>query len=94
MSSDTKRKRMISAGAAIFILLLWKAVSVGEDRSGKPLRRNDQVVQLQIRISEAKRKIDSIRYYKSAARHQKMGSGILPSSVRGATDGTLKRSTD
>ena len=43
-------------------------------------------VRLQIRISEAKRKKESLRYYRSVARQQKTGKILSPASRDWRTD--------
>ena len=76
MRSDPERKQRILASAVIFTLFLWGHASAGEDHcvhSSATCRQYRREVRLQLRIAEAKRNRDSIRYYKSVARLQKMG---------------------
>jgi hypothetical protein len=87
---------MKSACAVIFILFLWGSASAGEDRSphrSAAPRQFNKEVRLQLRIAEAKRNRDSLRYYKSVARQQKMGVFKRPASACGMTDGSAGRSS-
>ncbi len=94
MGSDPERKQRIMACAAIFTLFLWGNASAGEDRCVHPTatpRQYNREVRLQLRIAEAKRNRDSLRYYKSIARQQKMGGSKRPASACGMTDGSVRR---
>lgn len=66
---------------AIFVVLLAVSASAGADppvQAPEARLPTDKAVWLQIRISEAKRKPESVRYYKSAARGRKKAGGRLP----------------
>ncbi len=97
MGSDLERKQRILACTAIFTLFLWDYASAGEDRCVRPSatpRQYNREVRLQLRIAEAKRNRDSLRYYKSLARQQKMGVPRRPASACGVTDGSVRRLSD
>lgn len=69
-----------AACGLLLIVLLQGSVAAGTDRCAQPSGTlpADRAVRLQIRISEAKRKPNSIRYYRSAARRgKKDGQAIL-----------------
>lgn len=71
MRPEPECQPMKSACAVIFILFLWGSASAGEDRSAHrsaTRRQYNKEVRLQLRIAEAKRNRDSLRYYKSLAR--------------------------
>lgn len=71
MRPEPECQPMKSACAVIFILFLWGSASAGEDRSAHrsaTRRQYNKEVRLQLRIAEAKRNRDSLRYYKSVAR--------------------------
>ncbi len=97
MGTNPERKQRILFCAVIFILFLLESASVGEDRSAhrsaNHLQYNKEV-RLQLRIAEAKRNNDSIRYYKSVARQQKMGKSKRPASPFGMTDCSVRRLTN
>lgn len=95
MRQGLERHPMKSACAAIFILFLWGSVSAGEERSANRSaihRQSGKEVRLQLRISEAKKNKDSLRYYKSLVRQQLSGEFKRPASACGMTDGSAKRS--
>jgi hypothetical protein len=97
MRSPKSRVRASSAiCAALVVVLLRFTASAETDRQPPETRllQHDKAVLLQIRISEAKRKPDSVRYYKSAARCRKKGRAILPFSYRAARGGTGRRPAD
>jgi hypothetical protein len=97
MRSDPERKQRIFICAAIFTLFLWGHASAGEDHcvhSSATCRQYRREVRLQLRIAEAKRNRDSIRYYKSVARQQKVGVPKRPASACGMTDGSVRRFSD
>jgi hypothetical protein len=86
MRTASGRQPKKSACAIILILFLWGSASAGEDRSAHrsvTCRQYDNEVRLQLRIAEAKRNKDSLLYYKSVARQQKMGVFKLPASTCG-----------
>jgi len=85
MRTDPERHPKKSACAVIFLLFLWGSASAGEDRSAhrSATHQYDKEVRLQLRIAEAKRNKDSLLYYKSVARQQKMGVFKLPASACG-----------
>ena len=65
----------------ILVVLLRVPASAGTARLGQPTDAcfsTDKTLRLQIRISEAKRKPQSVRYYKSAARCRKKEAGNPP----------------
>ena len=97
MRSPRYRVRMLSAIFAAFFVALLRLTASAETDCRTPetrLLQHDKAVRLQIRISEAKRKSDSVRYYKSAARCRKKGGAIPPFSYRAARDGTVRRLAD
>jgi hypothetical protein len=86
MRKDPEHQPKKSACAVIFILFLWGSASAGEDRSAHRSathRQYDKEVRLQLRIAEAKRNKDSLLYYKSVVRQQKMGVFKRPASTCG-----------
>lgn len=98
MRSVTCRIQKPSAAfALLFLLFLPFPAPAATDPFGRPSETRlpiDKAVRLQIRISEAKRKPDSVRYYKSAARCRKKGGAILSSSSRHVKDGVRSTSSN
>lgn len=71
MRPYSEHQSLKSTCAVIFILFLLGSASAGEDRSSHRSadhRQTNKEVRLQLRIAEAKRNRDSLRYYKSLAR--------------------------
>lgn len=80
MPSLTGRFRKPCAACGfLLVVLLQGSAAAGTDRCGQPSGTlpADRAVRLQIRISEAKRKSDSIRYYRSAARRRKKEGRVI-----------------
>lgn len=80
MPSMTGRFRPCGACGLLLVVLLQGSAAAGTDRCGQLSRTlaADRAVRLQIRISEAKRKPDAIRYYRSAARRRKKEGVAIP----------------
>jgi hypothetical protein len=84
MSISTPRHRQAIVPAMIGIFLLLSGIAFpGENSPGSnlPRTRANRTVRLQLRIAEARRKADSIRYFRSVARQQKKGGTGSPSVV-------------
>lgn len=97
MRQVPERHPMKLACAVIFILILWGSASAGEEctaHRSATHRQTNREVRLQLRIAEAKRNKDSLRYYKSVARQQKLGVFNPPASASGMTDGSARKTSN
>lgn len=97
MMSDPEHNQRIIVYAAIFTLFLWGHASAGEirfaHRSAIP-RQYDKEIRLQLRIAEAKKNRDSLRYYKSVSRQRKMSMFKRPAQACGVPEGSARLPSD
>ena len=98
MKTGSIRKPLrIAILVAILIPSLAGSASVAGDRQFRPAGpecHTDKSVRLTIRIAEAKRNKDGLRYYKSLMRHRRRAASARPLQSSGMTDGLGPRSSD
>jgi hypothetical protein len=85
MSIFLLHKRQPTIAPALIILFLLRGLASGGEkpcRTNSPFPRNSGKIYLQLRIEEAKRRTEGIRYYRSVARQQKYGKEHSPPAGR------------